>query len=460
MDLENAAELRLGVIGLGHVGLPTALGLADLGWTVIGADADENKTKAIASGNPTFFEPGLDEFLQKQLDSGRFRVTGDVPTAVRQSDVLFVCVATPERQDRSPDLSQVESVARTIAANLNGYKLIVEKSTVPVLTANHLKLNINRYTTSKGITNSQDNSEDGFDVGVNPEFLREGTAIHDFLNPDRIVIGADSERGRETLRTIYRPLIERAHMDENQSVLVTDTRTAEIIKHTSNAFLATKVSFINMVSDLCDATGGDIEMVARGVGLDPRIGSHFFNAGIGYGGSCLPKDLSAFDGVLKQHRINSGLLQEVERINHDRVERFLGKVKEAMWVVKSKTLAIWGLSFKPYTDDIRDAPSLKVVERLLEEGAHLRLHDPRAMDTFAKFFPEDLPKLTYVSSPEEAAEGADAVLLVTEWPDYLEINLSEIRKKMLTPAIVDGRNLFDSRSVRNQGFEYFGMGKP
>ena len=447
------------MIGLGHVGLPTALGLADLGWPVVGADDDQAKALAIAEGNPMFFEPGLDEFLRKQLDSGRFQVAPDVPTAMRGAEVLFVCVGTPQNGDGSPDLSQVEGVARTIAANLNGYKLIVEKSTVPVRTAQQLKASISRHASRSGVEDSPGAAEQDFDVGVNPEFLREGTALHDFLNPDRIVLGVESERARELLLTIYRPLVERLGLDESSSIVVTDANTAEIIKHASNALLATKVSFINLVADLCDATGGDVETVARGVGLDPRIGGQFLKAGIGYGGSCFPKDLEAFAWIASEHGVDSSLLREVARINDNRVDKFLGKVKDAVWVIKGKTLAIWGLSFKPGTDDIREASSLGVVRRLLEEGGQLRVHDPRSMNEFRRHFPEDDSRLEYCGSPLEAVEGTDALLLLTEWPEYLQVDLSDVRRLMLTPTIVDGRNLFDPADVRGHGFEYFGIGK-
>ena len=432
----------IGVLGLGHVGLPTAVGFAELGYQVIGTDSDAQKVETIAQGKSPFYEPELEPLLRKNLIAGRLRVIPDVGEAVRASDILFVCVGTPQRPDGSADLSQVEAVIRTVAENLNGYKLIVEKSTVPVQTAQWIKRTLIRYAGSNAT----------FDVASNPEFLREGTAVHDFFHPDRIVIGVESERAKEWLLELYRPL--------NAPVVVTDLNTAEIIKHAANSFLALKISFINMVADLCEATGADVVKVAEGIGLDPRIGKHFLQAGVGYGGYCLPKDLKAFIHIAEEHNVDFSLLKEVERINEARVDRFVRKVQKALWVLKDKTLAIWGLAFKPNTDDIREAPSLKIIRRLLDEGANLRLYDPAAMANVRQVFPEDSPRLVYCQSALKAATGAHAILLVTEWDEFKQMDWNWLRQVVALPIVIDGRNCLDPARLQEAGFEYYGMGRP
>ena len=451
-------QLTIGVIGLGHVGLPTALGLADLGWEVVGADDDDTKACQIVAGDAPFYEPELDDLLRKHLGTGRFRVSPDSASAVRESTILLVCVGTPQREDGKTDLSYIELAGRTIAANLDGYKLIVEKSTTPVQTAERLEQIIRRYSELAG--RDAGGVAPDFDMAVNPEFLREGTAVHDFFNPDRIVIGAGSQRASDLLCKVYQPLLGRVGRSAQDTIVVTDINTAEIIKHASNAFLATKVSFINMVADLCEATNADVTDVSRGLGLDPRIAPGFLRPGIGFGGYCLPKDIRAFERVASENGVDFSLLREVERVNHRRVDYFIEKIRRALWVVKGKTIAVWGLSFKPYTDDVRDAPSLSVVGRLVREGALLRLHDPQAMGEFQARFPSDPPRLVYAESAESAAEGADALVLLTEWNDYREVNLQKVRDRMSMPLIVDGRNLMNPDAVRRLGFEYHSIGRP
>jgi UDPglucose 6-dehydrogenase len=435
-------QRRIGVLGLGHVGLPTALGLAEIGWCIIGTDNDAAKVDQISRGIIPFYEPGLHELLQKHLASGNFRPVADVAETVRQSDVLFICVGTPHHEDGSADLSQVEGAARSIAENLNGFKLIVEKSTAPVHTARWIERAIMRYQ----------NGNRQFEVACNPEFLREGTAMHDFLHPDRVVIGARSEKAKNWLCEIYKPL--------GAKILVTNLNTAEIIKHASNAFLALKISYINMVGDLCEAAGADVHDVAEGLGLDPRIGSSFLKAGIGYGGFCLPKDLKAFVNVAQEFGVNFSLLREVERLNQDRIDRFIRKVQRALWVLKDKRLAVWGLAFKPETDDIREAPSLKVVRQLQQAGALLRLYDPQAMEAFRSVFPEDPGRLTYCSSALEAAEGAHAILLVTEWREFRDVEWGAVRQNVAVPVVIDGRNCLDRAVLESGGFEYHSIGQP
>ena len=451
--MAHNGDLKLAVLGLGHVGLPTALGLADLGWPVVGTDDDAARAEKISRGEAPFYEPGLQALLRQQLDSGRFTVEPDGAAAIREATVLFVCVGTPEGPDGAADMSYMDGVARALAANLNGYKLLVEKSTTPVRTAERIKQSILRYS---------DFGPEGvdFDVAVNPEFLREGRALQDFSRPDRIVLGVETERSKELLMRVYRPLLDRMGATMESSVVVTDINTAEVIKHASNAFLATKLSFVNMVSDLCEASGANVEQVARGIGMDPRIGLEYLRAGIGFGGSCLPKDIRAFIRIAEEHGVDFSLLKEVQGINERRVDTFLALVRKALWVIGGKVVAIWGLSFKPGTDDIREAPSRAVVGRLREEGALLRLYDPQALETFRAEFPEAPPSIHYALSPEDAADGADAVLVLTEWKEFLEVDLGGLREQMNLPIIVDGRNLLDPTAARAAGFEYYSIGRP
>jgi len=453
------------VLGLGHVGLPTALGLAELGRTVIGADDDPAKVALIRAGQPPFYEPGLSDLLAKHLKTGKFRPVEDVEAAVRAGSIIFICVGTPQRENGQADLAQVEAVARVVARNLNGYKLIVEKSTVPAITARWLKRTILRYSngrsttmpgTSKSLVRSSSRLNVGalpanFDVASNPEFLREGKALEDFFRPERVVCGVESDRAREILTEIYGPL--------HCPVVITDVSTAELIKHAANAFLSTKLSFINMVADLCEKVGADVTAVARGIGLDSRIGPQFLEAGIGYGGYCFPKDLRAFIRLAEEHSVDFSLLQEVERINQRRVDVFVRKVQEALWVLRGKTIGILGLAFKPGTDDIREAVSLKIVKALLDEGSILQLYDPQAMPNTRSVFPETPGHLTYCTSAYEAARGAHALLLITEWEEFRQLDLIRLRDLMEVPVLVDGRNTYDPSAAREAGFEYFSIGR-
>lgn len=446
---------RIAVIGLGHVGLPTAVGFAELGWDVVGVDDSRHKVEQIARGEMPFYEPQIVDLLRKHLESGRFATVEGVPEAVRSSDVVFVCVGTPQREDGSADLSQIEAVARTIARNLNGYKLIVEKSTTPVRTAEQIGRTIRRYCAR----------DQHFDVAVNPEFLREGNACVDFFRPDRIILGVESERARDLLLQIFRPLLERLGGDTrrdvtvDERVLVTDLNTAELIKHASNAFLATKVSFINMVADLCEASGADVEEVAKGMGLDHRIGSAFLKAGIGFGGYCLPKDLRALIRIGEELAVNVRLLGAVEEINRQRVDGIVRKLESAVRVLRDKTVGILGLAFKAGTDDVREAQSLKIIERLLRKGVRLQLHDPQAIENAKQAFPETA-LLSYSESAYDAARGAHALLVLTEWDEYRSLDLARLARLMETPLMVDGRNLFDPKTIRSFGFEYVSVGRP
>jgi len=445
---------KVAIIGLGHVGLPTALGFASLGWDVIGADEDTAKVDRIKAGDAPFFEPGLDQLLLRSLASGRFHPTADVEQAIRAATVVFICVGTPQREDGAADLSQIEAIARTIGQNLNGYKVIVEKSTVPAITALWIKRTIERYSLMKrneAGEHGEDSWEADFDVASNPEFLQEGKAIDDFFHPYRVVIGADSERARTILQDLYNGI--------DCPIVVSDVTTAELIKHAANAFLSTKISFANMVSDLCDAVGADVTRVAQGIGLDPRIAPGFLQAGIGFGGYCFPKDIRALAYLAEQHGVDCSLLRAVERINLERVDVFLDKVRNALWVLSGKTVGILGLAFKPNTDDIREAPSLKVIQALLKEGTQLRMHDPWAMPAVRALHPAEAGKITYCESPYEVARGAEALLLLTEWEEYKRLDLGRLRDLMQVPLLIDGRNHFDPDEVREAGFSYVAMGR-
>jgi UDPglucose 6-dehydrogenase len=456
------AKAPIVVLGMGHVGLPTALGLAELGWDVIGADDALNKVEPLQAGLVPFYEPEMQDLLTRHLASGRFRPTADVERAIASSQVLFVCVGTPQRANGAADLSQIEAVARTIARNLNDFKLIVEKSTVPAATAERIRHTIERYARleapggkiSRGGRNGRGRGAETpgrFEVASNPEFLQEGRALQDFFHPDRIVIGVESKRGQEILEEIYRPL--------QCPLVVTDLATAELIKHAANAFLSTKISFINMISDLCEAVGADVENVARGVGLDRRIGTAFLRAGVGFGGYCFPKDLRALVHLAEEHGVPCGILREVGEVNRRRLDVFLDKVRHALWVLPGKTIGVLGLAFKPLTDDIREAPSLRVIEELLKEGAALRLYDPQAMPAMQKVFPEEPGRIAYCDSACEAARGAHALLLITEWEEFRHLDWAKLRQVMEVPVVIDGRNFFDPEELRRVGFEYHCMGR-
>ncbi len=431
---------KIAIIGTGYVGLVTAVGFAELGNDVIGVEKDKEKLDLLKKGLPPFYEPGLEELLKKNFENGRIKFSDSIKEGVEKSEIIFICVGTPPLEDGSADLSQISVVSKEIAEHLNGWKLIVEKSTVPVMTSQWIKRTIKLYS----------KREENFEVASNPEFLREGSALQDFFHPDRIVIGVESERAKEILLNLYK--------DFDCPIVVTDINTAEIIKHASNSFLAMKISFINMISDLCEKTGADIEKVAYGIGLDKRIGLEFLKAGLGYGGSCFPKDVRAFFKIGEEHGLHFGLLKETDKINEQRIERVMEKVKSALWLPKGKVIGILGVAFKPNTDDVREAPSLKIIEALRKEGAILRVHDPKAISNAKRIIEED-KNLKYVNSPYEACEGAEALIIVTEWDDYRKLDLKRVKELMKTPIIIDGRNIFNPEEVINLGFEYYCMGR-
>jgi len=447
-DNSSYEKPSLAVLGLGHVGLPTALGFAEMGWEVIGADDDASKVAMIRSGHSPFYEPGLDEMLARVLAGGRLTLTQCVEEAVRAATILFVCVGTPQKDSGEADLSQVEAIARTIARNLNGYKLIVEKSTVPAITAQWIKKTVARFAKH---ADAPGGLHAEFDVASNPEFLQEGKAFENIFRPDRIVVGVESERARALLQRLYQSL--------DCPILFTNVSTAELTKHAANAFLSTKISFINMVADICDAVGADVGQVALGMGLDPRIGTEFLNAGIGFGGYCFPKDLRSFMHLAHEHKVDCQLLREVEKVNLQRAEVFLKKVRHAVWVLKGKKIGVLGLAFKGGTDDIRESPALRIVKLLLEEGARLQVHDPQAMEASRQEVPPQAGRLEYCSSAYEAAREAHALLILTEWQEYRKLDFSRLHALMEVPVIVDGRNLLDPEVARASGFEYIDMGR-
>jgi UDPglucose 6-dehydrogenase len=434
---------KIGVVGAGYVGLTTAACFSELGHKVTCYDKDEEKIKKLKEGVVPIWEPGLDELIKKNIGKNLFFTS--LPDEIYpDSEVIFICVGTPQSQDGSPDMSYVELCSIEISKYLdeNNYKIIVEKSTVPVKTADWIKRTISLY-----------NPQAKFDIVSNPEFLREGSAIYDFFNPDRVVIGTESERAREVMLDIYN--------DEEFKCpkVMTDVKTAEVIKHASNSFLALKISYINMIADFCEKVGVDVEAVAEGMGFDKRIGRAFLKAGVGWGGSCFPKDIKAFIKMAKDNQIIFSILEEAYKINEARIDVFIKKIKDALWVIKGKKIAVWGLSFKPNTDDIREAPALKIIPRLLNEGALLQIYDPKAMENAKEVIPPS-DQVFYASSAYEAAKGAHAVAIITEWDEFKNVNLQEIKKLMITPIIIDGRNIFEPKKVRELGFLYFSMGRP
>src|ERR1700742_1448455 len=393
--------MKLTIIGTGYVGLVTGTCFAEKGHRVICVDNDETKVKKLQAGGIPIYEPGLEELVKKNVAAGHLSFTSSTAEGVRNSDVIFIAVPTPPQPDGSVDLSFIERVARDIAAAMTEYKIIVDKSTVPVQTGDKVAETIKRYCKSKVEC----------DVVSNPEFLREGFAVEDLMKPDRIVIGVRSQRPVAAMKEVYTPF--------NAPIIVTDINSAELIKHASNSFLALKISYINAISVICEATGANVQEVANGMGMDARIGRRFLDASLGFGGSCFPKDLSAFIKISEQLGYNFGLLREVQRINSDQMDRFFKKIVDTLWVVKGKKIGVLGLAFKQNTDDVRMSPAIELCQRLQKEGAALRVHDPKAMDK-AKGLLKDV---TYVSEMNEVAEGCDALVIATEWDEFKKLDL-------------------------------------
>jgi len=452
--------IKIAVVGSGYVGLVAAVCFAEIGHDVVCVDNDERKVAALESGDTLIHEKHLPQLLDRYRNT-RIRFTTDLSEATHDCQAIFIAVGTPQSENGDADLSYVEAVACEIARSLASYKVIVEKSTVPVYTNEWIRRAIERNGVARGL----------FDVVSNPEFLREGTAVQDFLHPDRIVVGADSEAAATLLSAIYAPLTTGAYYQRPDAVpgacstaqppplLNTSIKSAEIIKHASNAFLALKISFINAVSNLCEATDANIEQVARGMGLDSRIGPRFLRPGIGYGGSCFPKDVAAFRSVADQLGIDFSLLSEVEKINIQQKKRFLAKVRSALWTLRGKRLGVLGLAFKGETDDIRESPAIDLVEMLLAEGCSIAAYDPAAMKRAEHEIPSG-PQLRYAEDAYAAATDADALLILTDWADFGALDLKRIYALMRYPIVVDGRNLFDPRTMHDLGFTYISIGRP
>lgn len=431
--------MKLTIIGSGYVGLTTGACFADVGHHVVCVDNDEQKVKTLLEGKIPIYEPGLEALVKKNVAARRLRFTSSTEEGVEHGEVLFIAVPTPPQADGSVDLSFIEKVAREIAQYLESYRVIVDKSTVPVKTGERVAQTIRRYA-KPGVE---------FDVVSNPEFLREGSAVEDLMKPDRIVIGGNSDRALAIMQKVYEPFMS--------PVLVTDINSAELIKHAANSFLALKISYINAISEICEAAGADVIEVADGIGADKRIGRDFLSAGLGYGGSCFPKDIAAFIAISEQLGSPFTLLKEVERINARQIDRFVDGIREALWLLKDKRLAVWGLSFKPNTDDVRSSVAVSLVERLVAEGADVVVYDPKAMEK-AKGLPF-ADRIKFAASAMEAAQDAEALIIATEWPEFAGVDLAELREKMRTPLIFDGRNIFDPSAAASFGLQYRGIGR-
>jgi len=432
--------MKLAIIGTGYVGLATGACFAEVGHHVICVDNDPKKVELLRTGGMPIFEPGLEELVKTMTAAGRLKFSNSVAEGVNGAEVIFICVPTPPLPDGGVDLSYIESVAREIATNLTGYRIIVDKSTVPVKTGEKVAETIRRYSRTKV----------EFDVVSNPEFLREGFAVEDLRRPDRIVIGTSSPRPGAAMRELYAPF--------EAPIIVTDTNSAELIKHAANSFLALKISYINAIAAICEAAGANVLEVAQGMGMDERIGRRFLNAGIGFGGSCFPKDLSAFIRISDQLGYDFRLLKEVQRINAEQMDRFLEKITDTLWVLKDKQIGVLGLAFKQNTDDVRTSPAIDLCQRLLKEGARLRVFDPQAMPKARTVLPPS-DKVEYVDCQEAVPAGCDALVLATEWPQFGKLDLTAARKAMITPIIFDGRNLLDRAEVEAHGFIYKGVGR-
>ncbi|MEK7578374.1 MAG: UDP-glucose/GDP-mannose dehydrogenase family protein [Patescibacteria group bacterium] len=433
--------MKISIIGTGYVGLVTGACFADLGNTVICADNDLSKIRQLKNMQMPIYEPGLEDLVRNNVKEGRLKFTPDIKDAVKSSALIFIAVGTPSLENQEADLTGVENVAKIIAENMNGYKLIVEKSTVPVETGSWVEhtIKVNLPKSKRGKLK--------FDVASNPEFLREGQAIRDFMNPDRIVIGVESEKAKSLLLELYKPL--RTH------IVVTDIKSAEIIKHASNSFLAVKISFINAIAQICERVGADVVKVADGMGLDKRIGRAFLDAGLGYGGSCFPKDLDAFISIARKNGYDFQLLKEVRSINDEQKKYLAGKIKDALWILKDKHIAILGLSFKPNTDDLRNAPSLGLIRILQNEGAKIKTFDPQSMPRAAQL----LSEVKFCKDVYEAARGSDCLVVVTEWNEFKELDFVRLKKIMRQPIIVDARNIYEPRELKKLGFRYIGIGR-
>ncbi len=436
--------MNIAMIGSGYVGLVTGVCLAEIGHHVICADNDAQKIKLLKQMKMPIYEPGLDVLIKRNVKQKRLSFTTSIKDATKKSKVIFIAVGTPSKENGDADLTYVENVSREIAKNMDSYKLIVEKSTVPAATGQRIEQTV-RLNLPKKFSNRKDTLK--FDVASNPEFLREGSAVHDFMNPDRIVVGVETKEAENLLREIYKPL--------KAVVVVTNMNSAEIIKHASNSFLATKISFINAVAQICDRVGADVLKVAEGMGMDKRIGRAFLDAGIGYGGSCFPKDVDAFIRLSEKSGYDFTLLKEVRRVNEEQKKLFVRLIEDKLWILKDKVIGILGLAFKSNTDDMRNAPSLDIIRALQAEGAKIKAYDPQAMDKASK----ELKDVRFCKDPYSLASGCDCLLILTEWPEFKKVDFNKIAGLVRQPLIFDGRNIYDKDEMKKKGFEYFGVGR-
>ncbi len=428
---------RISVIGMGYVGLVTAACFADLGNEVWCVELDGRKIELLQQNKAPFYEPGLEELIVRNATAGRLHFTPHYEEAVPHSDFIFICVGTPMAEDGAAELRYVQMAAESIGPNLRNYTIIVNKSTVPIGTGDMVTDILSHYA-----------DPSTFAVVSNPEFLREGSAVNDFFNPDRIVLGANDRAAAEKVAELHAPL--------NAPVIITDLHTAEMIKYASNAFLATRISFINEIAHICERLGADVKEVARGMGMDRRIGPHFLNAGVGFGGSCFPKDVRALAYMAKAQDCHPQLLQAVLEINDDARRRFVGKLVEMLGDLRGRTIGVLGLSFKPNTDDMREAPSIEIITRVHALGAEIKAYDPVAMPRAEEL----LPWVTYCATPYDVAKGADALLVITEWNEFKQLNMERIRDLMREPVLLDGRNVYEPAEMRRLGFRYYGVGRP
>jgi UDPglucose 6-dehydrogenase len=431
--------MDLAIIGSGYVGLVTGACFADVGHNVICVDNDVQKIKLLQDGKVPIYEPGLEEVIHRNVSAHRLRFSSSIAEGVDKSQIVFIAVPTPQQPNGDVDLSFIEKVAREIAAVLSDYRVIVDKSTVPVKTGEKVVESIKRYNRHRA----------KFDVVSNPEFLREGCAVSDLMHPDRIVIGAQSEHAIDLMKKVYEPFMA--------PILVTDINSAELIKHAANSFLALKISYINAISAICEASGADVEKVADGIGMDHRIGRDFLDAGIGYGGSCFPKDIAAFITISDRLGVPFELLKEVQRINQAQKERFLKAIRDTLWVLREKKVAVWGLTFKPDTDDVRLSVAIDLVADLLREGAHVAAYDPKGMEKAREI--KAIAEAKLAISALEAVGGAEALIIATEWSEFANVDLAVVKEKMATPIVFDGRNLFDPETMGQLGFHYHSIGR-
>ena len=433
--------MKVAIIGTGYVGLTTGVCLADIGHEVSCIDNDPQKLEILKEGRSPIFEPGMEELLKKNCGNGNLSFASEIASAAREAEVIFICVNTPTRKDGMAELKFVEKVTKEIALAVgDDYKVIVDKSTVPVKTAEKVKDTIRRYG----------NEGTHCDVISNPEFLKEGSAIVDTMEPDRIVIGSDSEKATKIMLELYKPIIEKT----GSPVRVVSVRSAELIKHGANTFLAIKISYANLIAQVCEEANADALEVLEAIGLDERIGREFLNPGIGFGGSCFPKDIAAFKKTMEILGVDNTMVKAVEEVNEKAWKRFVSKVEKELWVLDGKTIGILGLAFKPNTDDLRNSPALKIAKELMLQGAKIKAYDPQAMDKAKESFPDIL----YCKDPYMVAEDAEALLVCTEWAEFKELDLVSIKEKMLVPLIFDGRNVFDREKMDELGIKYFGVG--